>query len=89
MGIDLEIQQTNVVARISILEIPYVPIFIKIEQLWIFQLKVAQKMDIGLEIETSNVGIGINILKILCVCQFSGKTGNFDFFFPNLPKKWI
>ena len=36
-------------------------------------------MDLGLEIQKTNVEIRIITLEILC--QFSGKTNNFDFFF--------
>ena len=43
------------------------------------------KMDLGLEVEKTNVGTRISILNI-SVCQFSVKMGNFDFFGPNLPK---
>ena len=44
-----------------------------------------QKIDLPLEIQKINVGITINILEISCV-PFSGKTDNFDFLGPNLPK---
>ena len=47
-----------------------------------FSDQISQKMDLGLEIQKTNVGIGIIILEILC--QFSGKTNNFDFFFYNI-----
>ena len=40
--------------------------------------QISPKMDLGLEIQKTNVGIGIIILEILC--QFSGETKNFDFF---------
>ena len=43
------------------------------------------KMDLGLEVEKTNVGTRISILNI-SVCQFSVKMGNFYFFGPNLPK---
>ena len=42
-------------------------------------------MDLGLEIQKTNVWIRINISRYH-VCQFSGKTDNFDFFGSNLPK---
>ena len=40
-------------------------------------------MDLWLKIDKTNVTIRISIYY---VCQFSGKTNNFDFFDPNLPK---
>ena len=43
-----------------------------------FSDQISPKMDLGLEIQKTNVGIGIIILEILC--QFSGETKNFDFF---------
>ena len=43
-----------------------------------FSDQIAPKMDLGLEIQKTNVGIRITILEILC--QFSGKTNYFDFF---------
>ena len=49
-------------------------------------------MDLGLEIQKTNVRIRMIILEILLyVCQFSGKMDNFDFFGQNLPKNvfWI
>ena len=48
--------------------------------------KIYPKLDLGLEIQKTNVGIRISILRIPYVCEFSGKTNNFDFFYPNLPK---
>ena len=43
-----------------------------------FSDQISQKMDLGLEIQKINVGIRSIILEI--ICQFSGKTNNFDFF---------
>ena len=43
-----------------------------------FSDPISLKMDLGLDIQKTNVGIRIIILKILC--QFSGKTNNFEFF---------
>ena len=42
-------------------------------------------MDLGFEIQKTNVGIKISILEYH-MCQFWGKTDNFDFFGRNLPK---
>ena len=47
-----------------------------------FSDQISPKMDLGLEIQKTNVGITIIILEILC--QFSGKMNNFDFFFYNI-----
>ena len=44
-----------------------------------FSDHISPKMELGLEIQKTNVEIRITILEILC--QFSGKTNNFDFFF--------
>ena len=43
-----------------------------------FSDQISPKMDLGLGIQKTNVGIRIIVLEILC--QFSGKTKNFDFF---------
>ena len=43
-------------------------------------------MDLGLEIQKTNVEIGISTSSRYHVRQFSGKTNNSDFFGPNLPK---
>ena len=51
-----------------------------------FLVLVCPKMELRLEIQKTNVGIKIKFFKILCVCQFLGKTKNFDFFYPNFPK---
>ena len=42
-------------------------------------------MDLGFEIQKNNVGTRINNLEITSV-PISGKTNNFEFFGPNLPK---
>ena len=50
-----------------------------------FLAQICRKIDIGLEIQKTNVGIRISILKTSCV-PLLGKTNNFDFFNPTLPK---
>ena len=54
------------------------------------QNKNQHPQGLGLKFKKTNIKIRINIFKILCVyvqiCQISGKTNNFDFFSPNLPK---
>ena len=47
MNLGFKIQKANVGIRISILEIPYVPIFRQNGQLWIFGPKFAQKWVLG------------------------------------------
>ena len=66
-----EIQKTNVGIRISIFEIPCVPIFRQNGQLWVFGPKFAQKWILGSEFQKSKSGFGINTSKILCVPIFS------------------
>ena len=43
-------------------------------------------MEIALEIQKTNVGTRINILKILCVQIFFGKMNKFELFDPICPK---
>ena len=66
-----EIQKTNVGIRISILEIPCVPIFRQNGQLWIFGPKFAQKWILGSEFQKSKSGFGINTSNIPCGPIFS------------------
>ena len=70
MDLGLEIQKTNVGIRMSILEIPCVPIFRQNEQLGLFWPKFVQKIDLGLEIQKTIVGVRISILEIPCVPIF-------------------
>ena len=65
-----EIQKTNVGIRISILEIPCVPIFRQNGQLWIFGPKFAQKWILGSKFQKSKSGFGINTSIIPCVPIF-------------------
>ena len=46
-----------------------------------FSTQIYPKMDLGLEIQKTNVGTRISTSKIL-VCQISVKTDNFEFFWP-------
>ena len=71
-----EIQKTNVGIRISILEIPCVPIFRQNGQLWIFGPKFAQKWILRSEFQKSNSGFGIYAYNILCVPIFSQNRGH-------------
>ena len=80
-----EIQKTNIGIRISILEIPCVPIFRQNGQLWIFGSKFAQKWILGSKFQKSKSGFGIRILEILGAPIFR-QTNNFEFLGPNLPK---
>ena len=47
-----------------------------------FSDQIYPEMDLGVEIQKTNVRIRIIIPEILC--QFSGKTNTFDFFFNNI-----
>ena len=48
-----------------------------------FFSQTCPKLDLGLEIQETNAA---SASSKYFVCQFSGKTDNFDFFHPNLPK---
>ena len=74
-----EIQKNNFGIRISILDIPCVPIFRQNRQLSIFGPILRSKC------QKSKSGFGISILEILRVPIFR-KTENFEFLGPNLPK---
>ena len=76
-----EIQKTNVGIRISILEIPCVPIFRQNGQLWIFGPKFAQKWILGSKFQKSKSGFGINSPNISCVTIFS-QNGRLLIFWP-------
>ena len=76
MDLGSEIQKTNVGIRISIVKIPFVPIFRKNGQLWLFRPKFAQKW-----ILESNFK---NPWDTMCT-NFPTKF-NFEFLGPNLPK---
>ena len=65
-----QIQGTNVGIRISILEIPCVPIFRQNRQLWIFGTKFAQKWILEWEFQKSKSRFGINTSNIPCVPIF-------------------
>ena len=60
----LEIQKTNVGIRISILEMPCVPIFRQNKQVWLFRPKFAQKYILELDFQKYKSAFGINISKI-------------------------
>ena len=49
-----------------------------------FLSQICLKMDLGLEIRKTNFGIRIKSLRY-SVWQFLKKSGNFDFFGPNMP----
>ena len=93
MVIGLEFQETNLRIRISIVEILSLCVCVRVcvcvcvcvcancqaKQIALtLPDQISPKMSLGLEIQKTNVGIRIIILEILC--QFSGKTNNFDFF---------
>ena len=49
-----------------------------------FLAQICPKMDLGLEIQKTNIGIKVSILEIPCV-PILGKTDNFACFSRNLP----
>ena len=57
-------------------------------QLWLFWSKFAQKIDLGLEIQKTNVGIKISILEISCVEIFR-QNGQLWLFRHKFAQKWI
>ena len=67
----MDIQKTNVGIRISILEIPFVPIFRQKEQLRLFMPKLGQKWILGPEFQKSKSGFGISTSNIPFVAIFS------------------
>ena len=86
MNLGFKIQKANVGIRISILEIPYVPIFRQNGQLWIFGPKFAQKWVLGsnfLSLDSESASLRYYVY------QFLDKTKNFEFLASNLPKNWF
>ena len=77
MDLGSEIQKTNVGIRISIVNMPCMPVFRKNGQLWPFQLKFAQDLILGREFQKSKSRFGI------CTAKFSQK-GNQDLKFRKL-----
>ena len=86
--LEFEIQKTNVGIRISIFEIPCVPIFRQNGQLWLFGPKFAQKWILGSKFQKSKSGFGISILEILCAPIFR-QNGQLWIFGPKFAQKWI
>ena len=66
-----EIRKTNARIKISIFEIPCVPIFRQNEQLWHFGPKFAQNLILGSKFQKSKSGFGIDTSNIPCVPIFS------------------
>ena len=83
-----KIQKTNVGIRISMLEIPCVPIFRQNRQLFVFGPKFAQKWILGSKFQKSKSGFGISILEILCAPIFR-QNGQLWIFGPKFAQKWI
>ena len=80
-----EIQETNVGIRISILEIPCVPILRQSRQLLVFGPKFAKNGFWGQNFKNLSLDLESASLRYY-VHQFSDKTDNFEFLDPNLPK---
>ena len=85
--LQFEIQETNVGIRISILEIPCVPIFRQNEQLLVFGSRFAQKWFLGSKFQKSKSGFGISILEI-CAPIFR-QNGQLWIFGHKFALKWI
>ena len=83
-----EIQKTNIGIRISILQIPCVPIFRQNGQLWIFRPKFAQKRILASKFQKSKSGFGIGILEILYAPIFR-QNRQLGIFGPKFAQKWI
>ena len=87
-NLKFEIKKNDVGIRISILEIPFVPIFRQNAQLWFFWSKFAQKWILGLKFQKINVGIRISILEIPCVSIFR-QNEQLWIFEVKFAQKWI
>ena len=79
-----EIQKTNAGIRISILEIPCVPILDKTDN-FEFWTQIIPKRKLEFEIQKTNAGIRISILEIPCVPSFR-QNRQLWILVPNLPK---
>ena len=85
MDLDFEIQKTNVRIRISILEIPCVPIFRQNKQFWFFWSKFAQKQILGWDFKNLSLD-SESAPPRYHVWQPSVKMDKFAFFGLNLDK---
>ena len=82
---ELEILKANVGMRISILELPYLPIFRQHRQLLLFWPKLAQKRILESEFQKSKSGSGINTPRYH-LYHFLVKAENFEIFCLSLGK---
>ena len=81
-----EIQKINVGIRISILQIPCVPIFRQNGQLWTSWTQISQKNEFwGQNFKNLSLSSESESLRYY-EYQFSDKTNNFEFLASNLPK---
>ena len=83
MDLGLKIQKTNIGIKMVISEILCVPILRQIGQLPLFRPKFVQKFS--LESKFHSVDLESSLPRYH-MCQFSGKTDNFEFFHLNLRK---
>ena len=83
-----EIQKTNVGIRISMLEIPCVPILKENGHLWLFGSKFAQEWILGSKFQKSKSRFGMSSLEILCIPIFK-ENGQLWIFGPKFAQKWI
>ena len=82
IDLELEIQKTNIVIRISIVKMPCMPIFRKNEQLWLFRPKFAQNRFWDRNFKILSPHSKPASLRYY-VDQFSDKTNNIEFLGPN------
>ena len=85
MNLGFEIQKTNIEIRISILEIPCVPIFRQNEHLELFRPTFAQKWILGSEFKNLSPDLK-SVSPRYHVYQCSVRMDNFEFFGLNLGK---
>ena len=88
MDLGLEIKETNVGIRISIVKMPCGPIFRKTDNFDFFGPILPNNEFWGRNFKNLSPDSDSALLRYH-VYQFSVKTDNLDFFAPNLPKKEI
>ena len=79
-NLGLEIQKTNVGIRVSILEIPCVPIFRQNKQLWLFDPKFVKKWILGSEFQKSKSGFGLSTCKRPSRLKYADYLVHFELF---------
>ena len=87
VNLKLEIHRTNVAMRISILEIPCVPIFRQNRQIDFLSPNLPKNGFWSKNFKNLSLVLKSASLRYY-VYQFSDKRDNFEFLDPNLPKNW-